>query len=80
MSTLTADTLLPPAPGPGVTAPRVAKAEWIKFRSLRSTWYSLGAAMVAAIGLGRPVLGPARQRRRQPRRPKGFGDRRTGRW
>ena len=52
MSTLTADTLLPLDPAPGVTAPRVAKAEWIKFRSLRSTWYSLGAAMVAAIGLG----------------------------
>ncbi len=52
MSTLTADTLLPPASGPGVTPSRVAKAEWIKFRSLRSTWYSLGAAMVVAIGLG----------------------------
>jgi ABC-type transport system involved in multi-copper enzyme maturation permease subunit len=52
MSTLTADTLLPPAPGPGITASRVAQAEWIKFRSLRSTWYSLGAAMVAAVGLG----------------------------
>jgi ABC-2 type transport system permease protein len=52
MSTLTADTLLPPATGPGITASRVAKAEWIKFRSLRSTWYSLGAAMVAAVGLG----------------------------
>ena len=52
MSTLTADTLLPPAAGPGVTPSRVANAEWIKFRSLRSTWYSLGAAMVAAIGLG----------------------------
>ncbi len=52
MSTLTADTLLPLDAGPGVTPQRVAKAEWIKFRSLRSTWYSLGAAMVAAIGLG----------------------------
>lgn len=52
MSTLTADTLLPLQPGPGITAPRVAKSEWIKFRSLRSTWYSLGAAMVVAIGLG----------------------------
>lgn len=52
MSTLTADTLLPLQPAPGVTPQRVAKAEWIKFRSLRSTWYSLGAAMVVAIGLG----------------------------
>ena len=52
MSTLTADTLLPLTSGPSVTPPRVAKAEWIKFRSLRSTWFSLGAAMVVAIGLG----------------------------
>ena len=53
MSTLTADT---PAcrldAAPGVTPPRVVKAEWIKFRSLRSTWFSLGAALVVAIGLG----------------------------
>ena len=35
-----------------VTPPRVARSEWIKFRSLRSTWYSLGAALLIAIGLG----------------------------
>ncbi|HEX4017322.1 MAG TPA: ABC transporter permease subunit [Frankiaceae bacterium] len=52
MSTLTADSLLPLEAAPGVTPPRVAKAEWIKFRSLRSTWYSLGAVMLVAIGLG----------------------------
>jgi ABC-2 type transport system permease protein len=52
MSTLTADTLLAPEPAPGVTPPRVTKAEWIKFRSLRSTWFSLGAAMIVASGLG----------------------------
>ena len=52
MSTLTADTCCRSAPAPGITASRVAKAEWIKFRSLRSTWYSLGAAMVVAVGLG----------------------------
>jgi ABC-2 type transport system permease protein len=52
MSTLTADSLFPPPAATGVTPPRVAKAEWIKFRSLRSTWYSLGAAMIIACGLG----------------------------
>ena len=36
----------------GVTPPRVARSEWIKFRSLRSTWFSLGAALLIAIGLG----------------------------
>ena len=40
------------SPRPGISPPRVTKAEWIKFRSLRSTWYSLGAAMFVAIGLG----------------------------
>ena len=35
-----------------VTFVRVVHSEWIKFRSLRSTWISLAAALVAAIGLG----------------------------
>jgi ABC-2 type transport system permease protein len=52
MSTLTADSLIPLDAAPGITPQRVTKAEWIKFRSLRSTWYSLGAAMFVAIGLG----------------------------
>jgi ABC-2 type transport system permease protein len=52
MSTLTADSLLPLAPAPGITPQRVTKAEWIKFRTLRSTWWSLGAAMFVAIVLG----------------------------
>jgi ABC-2 type transport system permease protein len=39
-------------PATGVTPVRVIVSEWIKFRSLRSTWYSLGAALVVAIGLG----------------------------
>lgn len=33
-----------------VTPGRVLNAEWIKFRSLRSTWYSLGGAVAAMIG------------------------------
>ncbi len=40
------------AHAPAVTALRVINAEWIKFRSLRSTWFSLGAAVLATIGLG----------------------------
>jgi hypothetical protein len=35
-----------------VTMPRVIYSEWIKFRSLRSTWISFGAALLASIGLG----------------------------
>lgn len=59
MSTLTAPTPAPataplhavPA-GAGVTPRRVVNSEWIKFRTLRSTWFSLGAAVVVTIGLG----------------------------
>ena len=35
-----------------VTQPRVIVSEWIKLRSLRSTWFSLGAAILLDIGLG----------------------------
>jgi ABC-2 type transport system permease protein len=35
-----------------VTQWRVVNSEWIKFKSLRSTWISFGAALIAAIGLG----------------------------
>lgn len=42
----------PPDRTQGVTFPRVVRSEWIKFRSLRSSWYMLLAA-VAAL----PVLG-----------------------
>ncbi|MGH9054555.1 MAG: hypothetical protein ACRDYY_01600 [Acidimicrobiales bacterium] len=35
-----------------VILPRVIYSEWIKSRSLRSTWISLAVALVAAIGLG----------------------------
>jgi ABC-2 type transport system permease protein len=31
---------------------RLAKAEWIKLRSLRSTWWTLGAMIVTTIGIG----------------------------
>jgi hypothetical protein len=35
-----------------VTQPRAITAEWIKLRSLRSTWFSFAAALIVAIGLG----------------------------
>jgi hypothetical protein len=31
---------------------RLMRAEWIKLRSLRSTWWTLGAMIVATIGIG----------------------------
>jgi ABC-2 type transport system permease protein len=31
---------------------RLVKAEWIKLRSLRSTWWTLGAMIVTTIGIG----------------------------
>ncbi|WP_407564272.1 ABC transporter permease [Streptomyces sp. 184] len=52
------------APGPGgastgargagyrVTYPRVLRSEWSKLWSLRSTWYSLAAVVVLAVGIG----------------------------
>jgi hypothetical protein len=35
-----------------VTQVRVANSEWVKFRSLRSTWWSIGVALLLSIGLG----------------------------
>jgi ABC-2 type transport system permease protein len=45
----------PPAAAVGalrVTVPRLISSEWLKFRSLRSTFFSLLAAFVVTIGLG----------------------------
>jgi ABC-2 type transport system permease protein len=52
---VTTATVQPPGLHSGheaVTMRRVIRSEWIKFRSLRSTWISFVAALVAAIGLG----------------------------
>ncbi|GAB3579953.1 ABC transporter permease [Calidifontibacter terrae] len=35
-----------------VSVPRVLHSEWVKFRSLRSSWLTLGIALLIAIGLG----------------------------
>jgi hypothetical protein len=36
----------------GVTQVRATKSEWIKFRSLRSTWWSIGVVLLISMGLG----------------------------
>lgn len=41
----------------GVTQARVLTSEWIKLRSLRSTWFGFAAAMVLSIGLGALISG-----------------------
>ena len=35
-----------------VTLARVVKAEWIKFRTLRSSWLTLGAAVALMVIVG----------------------------
>ncbi len=40
-----------PVAGP-VTMVRVVRSEWTKFRSLRSTWWSIVVTIVTAIGVG----------------------------
>lgn len=42
----------PPGPRLRVTIPRVVFAEWIKFRTLRSSWIVLLAAVVAMVAIG----------------------------
>lgn len=41
-----------PDAGLGVTQSRTIVSEWVKFRSLRSTWWSIGIALAISIGLG----------------------------
>jgi ABC-2 type transport system permease protein len=36
----------------GVTQVRAGVSEWIKLRSLRSTWWSIGVALLISVGLG----------------------------
>jgi ABC-2 type transport system permease protein len=42
----------PPDAHLGVTQLRTMGSEWIKFRSLRSTWWSIGIALLISVGLG----------------------------
>ncbi len=43
--------VISPLAGP-VTLNRVMHSEWTKFRSLRSTWWSIGVTVLAAVGVG----------------------------
>lgn len=40
------------APADGVTVARVLRSEWIKFRTLRSSWYTLGGAVAVMVLFG----------------------------
>lgn len=50
--TATATAPRPVTTGSRVSLPGVLNSEWIKFRSLRSTWFSLLAALLITDGLG----------------------------
>ena len=57
MTTATAPAAIPVAPlaresGLRVTQVRVLRSEWVKFRSLRSTLWTMGLSVVLMIGLG----------------------------
>ncbi len=56
MTASTVSQVAPPAVSSGgqagVTQGRVMASEWIKLKSLRSTWFSFAAAGLATIGLG----------------------------
>ncbi|MGD3112309.1 ABC transporter permease [Streptomyces sp. YGL11-2] len=41
-----------PRPSYKVTFPRVLRAEWAKFLSLRSTWITLGISLLILVGIG----------------------------
>ncbi|HJQ48710.1 MAG TPA: ABC transporter permease [Amycolatopsis sp.] len=49
---MTTATTTAPMPGARVTQIRVLTSEWVKFRSLRSSYVALAAAVVALIGFG----------------------------
>lgn len=49
---MTSTTAPPEAASLGVTQLRTMNSEWIKFRSLRSTWWSVGITLLVSIGLG----------------------------
>jgi ABC-type transport system involved in multi-copper enzyme maturation permease subunit len=58
MSTATTDTAAPRRSAPArvesqpISLARAVKAEWIKWRSLRSTWAVLGAAVLGMLAIG----------------------------
>ena len=65
-----------PRPAPAVAAgavtqARVARAEWVKLRALRSTWWCGVSAAVLIVGLGAAIAGlGARTTSRRPIPPR----------
>jgi ABC-type transport system involved in multi-copper enzyme maturation permease subunit len=51
-----------------LTFPRVVRAEWLKFRSVRSSWLTLAVTMLLVVGLG-ALFTAARASRWPPRDP-----------
>ena len=49
---MTTATTIAPMPGARVTQGRVLASEWVKFRSLRSSYVALAATVVALVGFG----------------------------
>ena len=49
---MTAAVLAPPAAGTGTVFLRAAGAEWVRLRTVRTTWACLLAAAVVVVGLG----------------------------
>ncbi len=50
--TTTAETRVPRGPGGGYGLAQAARMEWIKLRSLRSTWWTLAVTAAGTIGIG----------------------------
>ncbi|MPQ98430.1 ABC transporter permease subunit [Modestobacter sp. I12A-02628] len=61
---MSTDTIRTPPTGrtttgsaPRVTAAGLLRGEWLKLRSLRSTWWTLGAGLLLMVGLGALISG-----------------------
>jgi len=85
MSTLVADVETVAGPATGlrtkseirhlkVTLPRVARSEWFKFASLRSSWITILVALVVIVGVGAMAAGVTAGDVTQPAGPGGGGD------
>ncbi len=51
-ATATSGSPAPDDPSLRLTLPRVVRSEWIKLRTLRGTWYFLGAVLLIMVALG----------------------------
>src|SRR5579884_1244687 len=58
----TAAVALAAPEGVGISIPRVLRSEWLKFRTLRSSWITLALAVVGMIGISALVCWAADNR------------------